>query len=590
MKKGGINVQTENIFPVIKKWLYSDKDIFLRELVSNACDAITKHKRLVSLSEAEESTEPYKITVLINKAEKTLSVTDNGIGMTEEELDKYINSIALSGALDFISKYEGESSSGGIIGHFGLGFYSAFMVARNVEINTKSYTEASAVHWDCDDSGEFLMEQSEKAVRGSEICLHISDDETAYLEFDTVREILNKYCAYMPYEIFCSDGEKEERVNPSVPIWQKAPSEVADDEYKEFYKNMFSDYRDPLFYIHINADYPLNFKGVLYFPAPKNNFENKEGTIKLFYNSVFVADNIREVVPDYLSCLCGALDCPELPLNVSRSYLQDDAYVRKLSAHIVKKIADKLCKLHNDNTDVYYPLWDNIKPFIEYGCMKDNKFFERVKPSLVFKNANGVYSDFASVVDANDKKFYYTTDLVKQSYYVKLFDLKGKEVFVFDTLIDTQFVSFIESKHAGIKFLRVDSSLDDIGEEAECDEKIVELFTEAIGKDKEKIQFTSSGSDGVAALIQLPEESRRFADMMKMYSMINGEEENTPIDETIVLNRDSAIIIKLAEMDKNKAIVIAKHIYYTAVVANRSLTKDEMVAFMENEKLLYDLF
>lgn len=594
MKKGGISVQTENIFPVIKKWLYSDKDIFIRELVSNACDAITKHKRLVSLSQAEESAEAYRITVSVNKGNKTLTVTDNGIGMTEEELDKYINSIALSGALDFIAKYEGEDSKGGgIIGHFGLGFYSAFMVARNVEINTKSYTDSPAMHWDCNDGGEYEMEPSARTLRGSEICLHIADDEVSYLEYDTVKSILGKYCAFMPYEIYCTDGKKEERINPTVPAWQRSPSDVTEEEYNELYKQMFSDYRDPLFYVHINADYPLNFKGVLYFPAPKSNFEPKEGVIKLFYNSVFVADNIKEIVPDYLSDIRGALDCPELPLNVSRSYLQDDAYVRRLSAHIVKKIADKLCKLKNESIDKYSPLWDSIRPYMEYGCIKDAKFFDRIKPALLFKTTDGSCEDFDAVVDkkedADEKKVYYTTDPVRQSYYVSMLNAKGIKVYVFDTVIDTQFASFLEDKYNGLKFLRVDSSMDDIGDSVDEDERLSELFVNATGKEREKIRFCSAGKNGAIALIQLSEDSRRFSDMMRMYSMVNGEGDSIPVDEILVLNRDSDIATRLSEMEEKRATVLAKHIYYTALIANRPLNKEELCAFLENEKGVYEL-
>ncbi len=592
MKKGGISVQTENIFPVIKKWLYSDKDIFLRELVSNACDAITRHKRLVSLAEVDESASPYKIDVRIDKNNKTLTVADNGIGMTEEDVDKYINSMAISGALDFISKYENEDSKGGgIIGHFGLGFYSAFMVADNVEIETKSYTNANAVHWDCQENGEYEMEASDKAERGSEITLHISNEELEYLDFTRIRGILEKYCLYMPYEIYCIEDDKQERINPDVPVWQKNANEVTDEEYNSQYKKMFDDFRDPLFSVHINADYPLNFKGVLYFPAPRSNFEAKEGTIKLFYNSVFVADNIKEIVPDYLSCLSGALDCPELPLNVSRSYLQDNAYVRKLSAYIIKKVADKLCKLKNDDFEKYKELWKTICPYVEYGAIKDAKFFDRIKNAIVFQNTKNDFVDFNALIsDGEERKIYYTTDPVQQSYYIGMLEAKNIDVYLMDTVIDSQFASFIEAKYQNVKFLRVDASLDDLGDAADANDALKALFENATGKEKDKITFASLGADSAAAIIRLSEEGRRFADMMRMYTMVNGQGNDVPVDEEFVINVDNATVSKLTELDEITGIAVAKHMYYMAVVASRQLTKNELTDMMENNKTLYKRF
>ena len=591
MKKGGISVQTDNIFPVIKKWLYSDKEIFLRELVSNACDAITRHKRLSSLCEAEESEKPYVIKVTIDKAGKTLTISDNGIGMTEEELDKYINNMAISGALEFISKYDSESGSGsGIIGHFGLGFYSAFMVSDVVEIDTKSYTDASAVHWNCKEDGNFEMDESDKEERGSDICLHISEKEIEYLDFSKVKGILQKYCAYMPYSIYCVEGDKEEQINTSEPVWQKAPSDITDEEYNEQYKNLFSDYRDPLFYVHINADYPLNFKGVLYFPAQRGNFEPKEGMIKLFYNSVFVADNIKEVVPDYLSCLSGALDCPELPLNVSRSYLQDDSYVRKLSAHIVKKVADKLCKLKSEDFDKYTELWRVIKPYLEYGFIKDTKFADRIKGAVLFEKTNGEFVDMESVISVDENTtVYYATDPIAQSYYINLFTAKDKTVYVFDTIVDAQFISFLENKNNKVKFLRVDASLDELGEDADCNEKLKELFAKATGKPNESISFSTMGEEGAAALIKIAEEERRFSDMMRMYSVMNGGQEAVSTNEKLVVNADNATIKRIIELDEDKALILAKNIYYVALIANRQLNKAELVDMMNNSKEVYSL-
>ncbi len=588
MKKGGISVQTENIFPVIKKWLYSDKDIFLRELVSNACDAITKHKRLVSLSQADESAEPYRISVCVDKAQKTITVNDNGIGMSEEEVDKYINSIALSGAIDFISKYDSEANNSGIIGHFGLGFYSAFMVASEVEIETKSYTDAVAVRWFCKEDGGYEMEDSDRGDRGTSICLHVSESEAEYLDYTKIKTILDKYCAFMPYEIFCVEGEKEERVNPNIPAWQKSPSDVSDEEYIDLYKKLSGDYRDPVFWVHINADYPLNFKGILYFPGQKSNFEPRDGVIKLYYNSVFVADNIKEVVPEYLSCLCGALDCPELPLNVSRSYLQDDAYVRKLSAHIVKKVADRLCKLKNDDFEKYTALWDVVRPYMEYGCIRDSKFYERMKGAVIFKKTDGEHDTFDKLTESEEeKRIYYSNDTAAQAYYIKLLSDKGISVYVFDTVIDVQFASFLEDKFEKIKFLRVDSSVDDIGSGADDNEQLKSLFAKATGLDSAKISFASLGAYGVGALLKLSEESRRFSDMMRMYALANGGGDELPRDEELVVNTDSDAIVKIQSVDEEKALIIAKHVYYMAVVANRALSEKELKDFVETDKKLY---
>jgi len=596
LKKGGISVQTENIFPVIKKWLYSDKDIFVRELVSNACDAVTKHKRLVSLSEAEESGEEYKVHVIINKELKTLVFKDNGIGMTAEEVDKYINQIALSGALDFVSKYEGEDSKGGgIIGHFGLGFYSAFMVAENVEIKTKSYTGVDAVQWDCKESGEYEMTTGNKADRGTEIVLHVSEGEYEYLDYEKVKAVLEKYCAFMSCPIYCCEGDKKELINEIVPAWQKSPSELTDEDYNALYKKLFNDYRDPLFYVHVNADYPLNFKGILYFPSMRNNMESNEGCIKLFYNSVFVADNIKEIVPDYLYNLCGVLDCPELPLNVSRSYLQDNAYIRKLSSHIVKKLADKLIKLKNDDFEKYCALWDVIKPYIEYGSMKDAKFYDRVYQGMLLKSTDGKYTSLSELVpdkaseENKEIKLYYTTDPKQQSYYVDLYADKGISVYVLDAIVDTQFASFFESKKSGVRFLRVDAAVDDIGSAAEDNDKLRTLFAEATGLDKEKISFADLGTDAAPALIRQGEEGRRFADMMRMYQALNATGSDLPIDEELVVNTSSIAVGKINDVSEDKAKILAKHFYLLAIVASRALSADELKAFLETNRLITEL-
>ena len=387
-EKGGVSVATENIFPVIKQWLYSEKEIFLREIVSNACDAVTKHKRLVSLSEAEESAEPYKITVTVDKELKTLTVSDNGIGMSMDEVKKYVCNIALSGALDFIEKYEGGTEGAGIIGHFGLGFYSSFMVADTVDVITRSYRNDPAVKWSCQDAGDYEFSAAEREGRGTDIVMHVNEANAEYLEEGKVREILDKYCAFMPVPIYLEvagkevkEDEKNEPVNDVSPLWLKNPSDCTEEEYKDFYRKVFSDFREPLFHIHINADYPLNFKGILYFPKLNSEFDNLEGQVKLYYNQVFVADNIKEVIPDYMLMLKGVLDCPDMPLNVSRSYLQSNGYVTKITNHIAKKVTDKLNSLMNTEREKYEGLWNDIKIFVEYACMRDRKFYDRAKGS-----------------------------------------------------------------------------------------------------------------------------------------------------------------------------------------------------------------
>lgn len=596
MEKGGISVSTENIFPIIKRWLYSDKDIFVREVVSNACDAITKHKRLVSLGEAVESTNDYKIEIKLDKENRTITFIDNGIGMSDEELKQYINQIALSGALDFISKYEGENNNGsesGIIGHFGLGFYSVFMVAESVELNTKSYTDAPAVHWECDEAGQFSMHDGERTDRGTEIILHISDEEISYLDNSKFTEIINKYCAFMPYEIHMEKDEKDEVVNDINPLWQRNPSDITDEEYKEFYKKVFSDFRDPLFWVHINVDYPLNFKGILYFPAQRSEFEPLEAEIKLFYNSVFVADNIKEACPEFLLNLKGVLDCPELPLNVSRSYLQNNVYIQKVSSHIAKKVGDKLNSLFNNEREGYEKIWDGIKPFIEYGCMRDTKFFERVGDIVLFKKHSGGYSTLSEQIKdstAESSNIYYATDAVAQSYYIDLFKGKGYEVLLCDMLIDANYLQFLEGKNTKVKFLRVDSDFAEINSESEDksnDNKSLEtLFKKAIGNEKLTVKFVSLGENDAPGLISVSEESRRMQDMMKAYKMGGAGEENLPLEEVLTVNTNAPLIKKLLYAD-NKSESLAKHIYMSALLLSRRLTPLEMNDFIAlNTELL----
>ncbi len=604
---GGISVNTENIFPVIKKWLYSEKDIFLRELVSNATDAITKLKRLQSLGETPETEEPFRVDVVLDKTAKTLTVEDNGIGMTEEELKKYICSIALSGAVDFIQKYESseDGEKSGIIGHFGLGFYSAFMVSDRVEIFTRSYTGAPAVHWSCDGDGAYELEAGEREKRGTEVVLHIADDETEYLDSGKIREMLRKYCSFMPVEIYFDDGsekkegEKEEPVNDTTPLWQKNPADCTDEEYKDFYQKVFADYREPLFWIHINADYPLNFKGILYFPRLATNYDSLEGQVKLYYNQVFVADNIKEVIPEYLLMLKGVLDCPELPLNVSRSYLQTNTYVAKVSAHIVKKVADKLKSLCRDERERYEKVFDDIKTFVEYACIRDGKFYDRVKESLLLKLTDGTHVTIDEYLDkakeTHENKIYYTTDPSVQAQYIALYRAEGIDVAHFDSLVDTQFAACVESHREGVKFIRVDADLSSLskGENAEENETLRTLFRKVSGNEKLNVKFEALKNAAIPAVLNVSEESRRMEDMMKMYRMSGGADfgESFPLDMTLVLNTASPLISKLAAMDGSDAEGAenyASYIYRLSLLSLRKFTSEEMEKFLKDSYKMLD--
>ena len=604
---GGISVNTENIFPVIKKWLYSEKDIFLRELVSNATDAITKLKRLQSLGETPETEEPFRVDVVLDKTAKTLTVEDNGIGMTEEELKKYICSIALSGAVDFIQKYESseDGEKSGIIGHFGLGFYSAFMVSDRVEIFTRSYSGAPAVHWSCDGDGAYELEAGEREKRGTEVVLHIADDETEYLDSGKIREMLRKYCSFMPVEIYFDDGsekkegEKEEPVNDTTPLWQKNPADCTDEEYKDFYQKVFADYREPLFWIHINADYPLNFKGILYFPRLATNYDSLEGQVKLYYNQVFVADNIKEVIPEYLLMLKGVLDCPELPLNVSRSYLQTNTYVAKVSAHIVKKVADKLKSLCRDERERYEKVFDDIKTFVEYACIRDGKFYDRVKESLLLKLTDGTHVTIDEYLDkakeTHENKIYYTTDPSVQAQYIALYRAEGIDVAHFDSLVDTQFAACVESHREGVKFIRVDADLSSLskGENAAENEPLRTLFRKVSGNEKLNVKFEALKNAAIPAVLNVSEESRRMEDMMKMYRMSGGADfgESFPLDMTLVLNTASPLISKLAAMDGSDADGAenyASYIYRLSLLSLRKFTSEEMEKFLKDSYKMLD--
>ena len=625
-RAGGISVETAHIFPIIKKWLYSEKDIFLRELVSNAADAVTKHKRLISLGEIEGGDEAYRITVTVDKSAGTLTVSDNGIGMTEDEVTRYLGNIALSGALDFINKYEGEKeqngNSTGIIGHFGLGFYSAFMVADTVEVITRSYTGGETIRWVCNADGSYeFTDAPYELERGTDIILHVTEEESAYLGAYKIREMLDKYCSFMPTEIYFVDADKEDEettkdgkegegeeaetpaeptpINDVTPLWQKAPSECTDEEYKDFYRKVFHDFREPLFHIHINADYPLNFKGILYFPRLGNEYESIEGQVKLYYNQVFVADNIKEVIPEYLLMLKGVLDCPELPLNVSRSYLQNNTYVSKVSAHIVKKVCDKLNSLCNTERETYEGVWDSIRTFVEYACMRDRKFYDRVKDSLLFKLTDGKYvtvDEYFKTEDetaeATEKVIYYTSDPEGQAQYVSLFEAEGIRVAVLDKLIDSQFVQMYES-YAGsdkdaVKFQRIDAdvaaALTKDGDITES-EALSALYRRVSGNDKLEIKYVSLKDESVPAMLTVSEQSRRMEEMMKMYAMQGGMDDMPayPVEYTLTINTASALtnrVADLCETDPAKAELLAAQVYRLCLLSQRRLTADELKSFL----------
>ena len=612
MKKGGISVQTEHIFPVIKKWLYSEKDIFLREIVSNACDAVTKLRRLASLGQYDAGEETYRVDVILDKTAKTLTVSDNGIGMTADELDRYICQIALSGALEFVEKYEGDNKNNGIIGHFGLGFYSSFMVSDTVELVTKSYTGTDAVRWVCTADGNYEVYSAERDSHGTTVIMHISDEEAAYLEKYKIEEVLEKYCAFMPVEIYFTaedDGdetdekkdekepEAEKPVNDTTPLWQKNPSDCTPEEYKEFYRKVFHDYREPLFWIHVNADYPLNFRGILYFPKITNEYESIEGQVKLYYNQVFVADNIKEVIPEYLLMLKGVLDCPELPLNVSRSYLQNNTYVSKVSAHIVKKVADKLNSLCNVSREEYEKVWNDIRTFVEYACMRDRKFYDRVKDSLLLELTDGKFvttADYLTTAkETHENTVYYTSDKAAQAQYVSMFEAQGMQVAVFERQLDTQFLSMIESYNADVKYVRIDADVAGAlkSDEAAAEDKVLsELFVKVSGDEKLKVVFTALKDEGVPVLLTISEESRRMEEMMKLYAM-NGMNMGGafPTDATLTVNTASPLIQKLGVMEGDKQEQTAAYLYQLALLSQRKLTAEELQKFLRDSYGMLDL-
>ena len=610
-ESGNIAVHTENIFPIIKQWLYSDKDIFLRELVSNGCDAVQKLKRLSDIGQANIEGQPsFKVKVQLDKENGMIKVIDNGIGMTADEVKKYINQVAFSSAQEFLEKYKdqpGEESQ--IIGHFGLGFYSAFMVAKKVQIDTLSWKdEAEPVRWVSETGVEYDMEPSDsRTKRGTTITLYIADDSKEFLEGYRLREILNKYCSFLPVEIYFEDLGIEDKdnkeapapINDIRPLWLKHPNDCTDEEYKEFYQKVFHDFRDPLFWIHLNVDYPFNLKGILYFPRLNNQFETLEGQIKLFSNQVFVADNIKEVIPEFLMLLKGTIDCPDLPLNVSRSFLQNDGYVQKISAHISKKVADKLSSLFKNERDDYNRYWDDINPFIKYGCMRDQKFYDRVKDFIIFKTLDDAYTTLNEYVEKNKDKHenqvFYVSNKTQQSQYIRLFKDNGLDAVYLDNLIDTHFISFLEMNESAIKFKRVDADIshslkDTQGEEDEKANKkankvLDKLFKGAIDKEELKIKVEALKNTDVPAMVLLSEESRRMEEMAARFGEM-GMNHPFPKEETLIINRNSSLVQSILELSEDKSReedvkMICQHIYDLALISHKPLEAEEMMGFIE---------
>ncbi len=624
-ESGSISINTENIFPIIKKWLYSEKDIFIRELVSNASDAISKMKKLDAMGEAElPENNKFEIKVIVNKNDKTIKVIDNGLGMTEEEVKKYINQIAFSGAVDFLEKYKDKSDDGQIIGHFGLGFYSAFMVSQRVQIDTLSYQkDATAVRWVSDGGTEFEMSDSDRNERGTTITLYLSDDSLEFTEEYTMRTTLEKYFAFLPYELYIEDtakveekkeeakeGEekvdaepkKPEPLNDTQPLWLKNPKDCTDEEYKQFYSKVFHDFNEPLFWIHLNMDYPFNLKGILYFPKLKHEFETNEGQIKLYYNQVFVADNIKEVIPEFLLLLKGVLDCPDLPLNVSRSFLQNDGYVNKISTHITKKVADKLTSIFENDRDNYNKYWDDINPFVKYGCLREEKFYDRVKDVLIFKSTKGGYTTLKEYLENNkdkhENKVFYVSDENQQAQYIKLFNENGMEAVILTNMIDNHFMSLLESKGAGLQFNRIDADISASMKQentgiAEADVSYLEnLFKETVNDEKLKIQVESLKNETIPAVVLLSEQSRRMQEMSKMFGGMDMGH-MFPKEQTLVLNSSNKLVkalLDFKEKDDRKEDVklVSEHIYDLAMMSHQTLGPDAMAKFIQrsNEILM----
>ena len=656
---GNLSINSQNIFPIIKKWMYSDHDIFYRELVSNACDAITKLKKLSMIGEYEAPDDiEYKVEIKLSAKDKTIKIIDNGIGMTKEEVDEYINQIAFSGAEAFLEKYKDKANDDQIIGHFGLGFYSAFMVADQVTIDTLSFKYgAESVHWSCDGGTEYDISEGTKAAPGTEITLYLNEDSYEFANEYKAKEVLDKYCSFMPVPIFVTnedageqteeipeeevtekdtvldtfikdavteevekeDGTKETvekvpakkmakivkrpvAINDIHPLWTKHPNECSDEDYKEFYRKVFHDYKEPLFWIHLNMDYPFNLKGILYFPKINTEYESIEGTIKLYNNQVFVADNIKEVIPEFLLLLKGVIDCPDLPLNVSRSALQNDGFVKKISDYITKKVADKLsgmCKTDKENYEKY---WDDINPFIKFGCLKDEKFAEKMNDYIIFKNLDGKYLTLKECLEENKEKHentvFYVTDEVEQSQYINMFKNEGIDAVILTHNIDQPFITNMESKNENLKFKRIDADLSDsFKEETSKDElkdmteKLSKTFKDALGKENLTVNVEKLKDASISSMITLSEESRRMQDMMKMYGMAGMDPNMFGAEgQTLILNANNDLVKYVAEhTDGENTKIICEQLYDLAMLSHAPLSPEQMTGFIARSNKIMEL-
>ena len=656
-KQGSLSINSENLFPIIKKWLYSDHDIFIRELISNGCDAITKLKKLELMGEytAPEDNK-YQVMVIADSENKTLTFVDNGIGMTADEVEEYINQIAFSGAEAFIEKYKDKANDDQIIGHFGLGFYSAFMVADHVTIETLSYKDgAKAVKWDCDGGTEFTMDDSDKTERGTTITLYLNEDSLEFANEYRAREVLDKYCSFMPVEIFLEnpnsedkyetideadvldtdtvietiveeakteeveneDGTKEVKeispaknkakilkrpvaVNDVNPLWNKHPNDCTKEEYIDFYRKVFNDFKEPLFWIHLNMDYPFNLKGILYFPKINTEYESVEGTIKLYNNQVFIADNIKEVIPEFLMLLKGVIDCPDLPLNVSRSALQNDGFVKKISDYITKKVADKLSGMCKTDRESYEKYWDDISPFIKYGCIRNEKFKEKISDYILFKNIDDKYLTFKDALEENKEKhentIFYVDDVNQQSQYINMFKEEGLDAVVLDHNIDTAFISMLEQGNEGVKFLRIDADVtDNFKEETsedelkETNEKLSEIFKKALDNKDLVVKAEKLKNENISSMITMSEEGRRMKDMMKMYNLYGMD---MPMKDqfTLILNVNNSLVKYILDNpESDNSTLIAKQLFDLAMIQNKPLEPSEMTAFIERSNEILNL-
>ena len=632
--KGSLSINSENIFPIIKKWLYSDHDIFFRELISNGCDAVTKLKKLALMGDFKEPEgEKYRIDVLVSQKDKTITFIDNGLGMTKDEVEQYINQIAFSGAADFIEKYKDKTNEDQIIGHFGLGFYSAFMVAQKVTIETLSYKEgAEPVYWECDGGTEYSMETGTKTDRGTKITLYLNEDSYEFSNEYRAKEVIEKYCSFMPVEIYFTneDAVKEEKVeeveaseetkteetqenaenqpetdeeekeepkevpiNDPAPLWTKHPNDCTEEEYREFYRKVFHDYKEPLFWIHLNMDYPFNLKGILYFPKFNSQYDTLEGTIKLYNNQVFIADNIKEVIPEFLLLLKGVIDCPDLPLNVSRSALQNDGFVRKISDYITKKVADKLSGMYKTEKENYEKYWDDLSPFIKFGCLKDDKFNEKMKDFILFKNLDDTYVTLPEYLEAakekHENKVFYVTDVKGQSQYINLFKEQGLQAVLLTHNIDTPFITHLEQANQDVKFMRIDAdvteTLKEEGNEEElkeASEKLLEVFKRALKKENLTVSAEKLKNASLSAMITLSEESRRMQEMMKLYSMgSNMDPSMFGGQQTLVLNLNHPLVQYVLENPEGElSDLVCEQIYDLALLSHSPLDSESMTKFI----------